>query len=211
MQNTPTHFQPQIFERQRGRKDDKSSTPESCLHVEVPIVRLTNRSQWLDFREGLHHCAVTWGLPDYATTILYGGEAWLLKQGEMGEQLKCLFERNVVDENGNEIDVSDLIQFCLRFLNLDEQGPSAKFVNMKALKWESKSKLGARCKMWQWMVASLKDGNFSSLVKQVVPHDISSLYRKLEDLIGSVTICAHVEEVEAYVNLKYDPRNDIFD
>jgi len=65
--------------------------------------------------------------------------------------------------------------------------------------------------MWQWMLTALAGGNFSSLVKQVVPHDISALYRKLKKIIGSVTICTLADEVEAYVKLSYDPSRDIFD
>jgi len=184
--------------------------------VDVPLIRLHNRSQWLDFREGLHQCAVTWGLPDYATTLLYGGAAWeKIKQSDLGEQLKFMFERNMVEMGGGEQDGNDFTQRSLRMLNLDEEGsgeaPTAKFVNMKTLKWEAENKLGARRKMWQWMVASLQGGNFSSLIKQVVPHDISTLYRKLKELVGSVTICALADEVESYVNLKYDPKRDIFE
>ncbi len=113
-QHSPFRFRPQppsipppVREfRLQERRDDKSSLPDYCLKVDVPIVYLSNRSKWLDFLEGLHNCAVTWGLPDYATTVLYGGEAWeVMKASRIGPQLRYLFDRRMVESiDGKERD-----------------------------------------------------------------------------------------------------------
>ena len=48
--------------------------PDTYLLTDIPCVFLHDRGCWSEFNKSLNECALTWGLPDWMTTIV--GMEW---------------------------------------------------------------------------------------------------------------------------------------
>jgi hypothetical protein len=94
--------------------------------------------------------------------------------------------------------------------------PSMKYANLNKLEFEPDSKLPARQKLWSWMVKCLQGpklapGPYHYLVQQCSVYDISFLFKRLVEVLDTVTLCALDDEVYNVTHLDFDPSShDLF-
>lgn len=69
----------------------------TTLLIDIPCLFLNDRSTWTDFKKTLDECALTWGLPEWMTTIVYKGHEWESIKTS-GTDLSAYFP--VVDKTG---------------------------------------------------------------------------------------------------------------
>ena len=189
---------------------------------DLPYQYLLERSQWSDFKRALNNCGLTWAIPDWMSTILYKGKDYKdLK--EKGEDMDAIFKLPVITlaENKQIEAGGDKSRKLISLLGFPKSmgeyiQPSMKFCNLNKLEFEPDSKLPARQKLWSWMVKCLQGpkltpGPYHYLVQQCSVHDISFLFKRLVEVLDTVTICALDDEVYNVTHLDFDPSSqDLF-
>ena len=196
-----------------ARRTYKTVTTENKALEDIPPHIFTHRSQWGDFKHSLNSCGLVWGLPDWGTTILHGGPQWktLIEKGKKLDEI--FLPQKIAVGKGEEkvdLDVRGTSQDLLVILGMASAVtaiPSKKYCNLSSLKYEEDSKLGARQKLWTWLVLSLQGtgntpGPFYYLTKQVEVFDIAGLYVKLTAIMDVVTICSLEDEVNAITGIR---------
>ena len=94
--------------------------------------------------------------------------------------------------------------------------PSLKFCNFNTLEFEKDTKLPARQKLWAWILESLQGpraspGPFYYITLQCKAYDISHLFKRLYEVLETVTICSLDDEVYAVTHMEFDPTTqDLF-
>lgn len=189
--------------------------------VDLPYTYLLERSHWTDFRKALNNCALTWNIPDWMCTILYRGPDYnqlLAKDKELDE----IFRLPTIQVGDEKVEVGskksrDLIKMLGFPKNIGEYiQVSTKYCNLSKLEFEADSKLPARQKLWSWMVKCLfgtkmTPGPYYYLVNQIRIYDVSALFKRLIDVIETVTICSLDDEVYNVTHLDFDPSvHDLF-
>ena len=191
--------------------------------VELPFSYLLERGAWSEFRRALNTCGLSWNIPDCMCTIIHGGPDYT-KLLEKDKELGIIFKQKAVTlgegEESKEVsaDKSRALIKLLGFSNsmCEYIQMSTKYCNLSKLEFEPDSKLPARQKMWSWMVKCLVGaksipGPYYYLVNQVSVYDISGLFKRLMEVIETVTICSLDDEVYNVTHLDFDPSSqDIF-
>ena len=191
--------------------------------VELPFSYLLERGAWSEFRRALNTCGLSWNIPDWMCTIIYGGPDYS-KLLEKDKELGIIFKQKTVTlGEGEEVkevsaDKSRALIKLLGFSNsmCEYIQMSTKYCNLSKLEFEPDSKLPARQKMWSWMVKCLVGaksipGPDYYLVNQVSVYDISGLFKRLMEVIETVTICSLDDEVYNVTHSDFDPSSqDIF-
>ena len=94
--------------------------------------------------------------------------------------------------------------------------PSIKFCNLNKLEFEPDSKLPSRQKLWSWIQRCLlgtkpTPGPYYYISQQCPVYDISHLFKRLVDVLETVTICSLDDEVYNVTHLDFDPhKQDLF-
>ena len=65
--------------------------------------------------------------------------------------------------------------------------------------------------MWSWLVRSLKgtrptNGPYHYLVDEVQMYDISTLFRRLVEVLEQITLCSLDDELENVIKMDYNPQ-----
>ena len=191
--------------------------------TELPFTYLLERSSWSEFRRALNTCGLTWNIPDWMCTIVHGGPDYEKLKME-DEELDVIFKHKTVTlidgDESKELTV-EKAKSLIKLLGFTDSMSeyvqlSAKYCNLGKLEFEPDSKLPARQKMWSWIVKCLSGGRaipgpYYYLVSQVPVYDISGLFKRLMEVIETVTICSLDDEVYNVTHLDFDPsRQDIF-
>ena len=175
--------------------------------VDVPFCYLLDKSNWTDFKRTLNNCGYTWNLPDWIHTLVFQGKQYqeiLEKKPEFKDffQVPMLpqLEGKELPPDANQVFI-DLLGFPK---NLGEYiQPNMKFCNLARLEFEPESKLPARQKMWTWISRCLfgpktQPGPYYYLTHQCSIYDISYLFKRLWDVMETVTICSLDDEDLVY-------------
>ncbi len=196
----------------------KYESPPAIL-VELPHSYLLERSHWSEFRRALNNCGLTWNIPDWMCTILYKGADYgqlLAKDPELDE----IFVPPVVEVDAKQFGQKkskSLIKLLGFPSSVGEYiQVSTKYCNLSKLLFEPDSKLPARQKLWSWIVKCLygpksTPGPYYYLINQVKIYDISHLFKRLTEVIETITICSLDDEVYNVTHLDFDPSvHDLF-
>ena len=199
-----------------------ATSRENTPLVDLPYQYLVEKSQWTDFKRALNVCGLTWNLGDWMSTILHKGKDYNLLE-DKGENLDEIFKLPVVSfgENKHAEVGGDKSRKLMKLLgfpkNMGEYiTPSIRFCNLNKLEFEPESKLPARQKMWSWMLKCLHGqksmpGPYYYITQQCTPYDISFLFKRLLDVLETVTICSLDDEVYNVTHLDFDPtKQDLF-
>ena len=187
--------------------------------VEIPYFYLSEKSQWTDFKRSLNNCGLVWNIPDWMSTILYNGEDYQKVFQEMKE-IETIFRPPTIVVGEEKVDIGDKSRKMLKILNIsqisDSVQPSMKFCNLNKLEYEPDTKLPARQKFWMWMTKCLmgnksNPGPYYYLTQQCIVYDIAHLYKRLVEVLETVTICSLDDEVYHVTHLEFDPtKEDLF-
>ena len=192
-----------------------SVSETQSLMVDVPHFFLTERSHWAEFKRHLNMCGLSWNLPGWMLTIVYQGEDYKnLKK--KSKDIDNYFRLSTIEVGENKVEVggsvsADLIAMLGFPKSMDQYvQTSTKYCNLNKLDFEPDSKLPARQKMWSWIVKCLQGpksipGPYFYLISQVSVYDISHLFKKLMEIIETVTICSLDDEVYNVTHLEFDP------
>ena len=186
---------------------------------DIPCHYLTEKSQWADFKKSIITCGLTWNIPDWMSTIVYQGADYkILKESD--SKLDTYFPAPVVTVGDNDIAVNETSKKLLKLLGIPRTLGSAysthRFCNLNKLEFEPDSKLPARQKLWTWFVKCLQGpkstpGPYFYLTNQVDIYDISQLFKRLLQVLETVTICSLDDEVYNVTHLEFDPSSqDLF-
>ena len=183
--------------------------------IDINPVYLIDRSGWADFKRALNECGLAWNLPHWMTTIVYKGTEWI-EQGKKGIDLGNYFLDDKIVVGGGEVGTSDLGAKLVAGLGLpknmgDYIQVGLRFCVLNTVQFESDKKLPARQKLWNWMIRSLKGprgaaGPYYYLVDDVQPYDISSLFKRLCQVLEQITICSLDDELETVIKMDYKPQ-----
>jgi len=188
--------------------------------VDVPYCYLMEKSSWTDFKRALNTCGFTWNLSDWMHTVVYQGKQYkdiCDKRPDFAEYfvapVPAPMEAKLMGPEANKAFIN-LLGFPK---NMGEYiKPSMRFCNLEKMDFEPDTKLPARQKMWSWISRSLygptqKQGPFFYLTSQVGIYDISYLFKRLWDVMETVTICSLDDEVYNVTHLEFDPtKQDLF-
>ena len=192
----------------------------SSTLADIPHVYLMDRTTWSDFKRACNNCGLIWNIPDWMHTVVHHGEDYKKVQ-EAGEDLDVYFPHAVVQVEGKTIDVQETSKRFTKLLGFPETmneyiRPGAKYCNLNTLTFEAANKLPARQKFWTWMVKCLygskaTPGPYHYLTMQCQTYDISHLFRRLFDVMETVTICSLDDEVYTVTHMDFDPATqDLF-
>ena len=187
--------------------------------IELPYYFLTEKYHWTDFKKAIDTCGCTWNIPDWMSTIVYQGIDYLeLKKSE--DTLDDMFPAPVRSYGDVEVKVGETSKKLLKILGISKQTgtkhTSMKYCNLNRLEFEPDSKLPARQKLWSWFVKCLHGpkstpGPFFYLTNQVPVYDISHLFKRLSQVLETVTICSLDDEVYNVTHLEFNSSSqDLF-
>jgi len=192
---------------------------ESQSLEDIPVFYFTEKAQWPEFKRALASCGLTWGLPDWMTTIVYRGAEYVELIAKH-EEIKVHFPAPVAQVDEKKFDVNDVSSALLKTLGIstllgDDLKPSQRYCNLTTLKWEEDKKLPARQHMWTWFNTALRGTGAQVgpyLTKQVPVYDIAGLFRRLAALVDILTICTLDEVISGVTNLEFDPtKQELFE
>jgi len=188
---------------------------------DMPCVYLMDRSSWGDFKRALNNCGLSWNLPDWMHTVVYKGKKYLEIESQRPDLALFFPETNMVVE-GKAV-APDTNQGFMDMLGFPKTmgeyiQPGMRYCNLNKLEFEPDHKLPARQKLWSWIVVCLhgpksasQPGPFYYLTHQCVIYDISILFKRLWDVLETVTICSLDDEVYAVTHLEFNPaKEDLF-
>jgi transposase InsO family protein len=193
---------------------EQVSTP---ILIDIPCSFLSDRLGWPDFKKALNECGLSWGLPEWMTTIVHCGAEWnsILKTGTDLSQFFPVAEKKQAGD-GSNAKTSALGAKLTTLLGLPKNmgesiGPSVQFCCLSTVEFESERRLPARQKMWSWMVRSLRGnktniGPFHYLVDEVQMYDIALLFKRLVEVLEQITICSLDDELENVIKMDYNPQ-----
>ena len=195
--------------------------PDTYLLTDIPCVFLHERGCWSEFKKSLNECALTWGLPDWMTTIVYKGVEWR-DCATKGTDLSIYFP--VIQKTGagdgliskQSVLGAKLTALLERPKNLGSFKPSQIFCCLATVEYEEDRKLPARQKLWTWITKSLRGNRpaaapYHYLVDEVDMYDISHLFKRLVDVLEQITICSLDDELEEIIKMDYKPsKQNIF-
>ena len=188
--------------------------------VDVPFCYLLDKSNWTDFKRALNNCGYTWNLADWMHTVVHQGKQYqeiVAKRPEFTDffQVPAIpqVEGKVLGPDAKQVFI-DLLGFPK---NMGEYiKPSLRFCNIERMEFEPEQKLPARQKLWSWIGKCLfgpkaQAGPFYYLTHQCTIYDISYLFKRLWDVMETVTICSLDDEVFNVTHLEFDPsKQDLF-
>ena len=188
--------------------------------IELPHFYLLERGQWSDFRRALNNCGLTWNIPDWMCTIVYKGQDYLDLLAKDSE-LDDIFKLPTITVGEEKVLGSGKSKSLIKLLGFPNSmneyiQVSTKYCNLSKLEFEPDTKLPARQKLWSWIVKCLQGpkitpGPYYYLINQVKVYDISHLFKRLIEVIETVTICSLDDEVYNVTHLDFDPSlYDIF-
>ena len=186
---------------------------------DLPFQFLTDKYQWGEFKRAIENCGLTWNIPDWLYTITYKGVDYKeLKKTDA--TIDDVFPEPAISVLEKKMEVADTSKKWLNLIGLpkmsNSQSYSTKFCNLNKMEFEPDSKLPARQKMWTWFVKCLHGGKqtpgpFYYLTNQVQVYDISYLFKRLSQVMDTVTICSLDDEVYNVTHLDFDPsKQDLF-
>ena len=187
--------------------------------IELPYYFLTEKYQWPEFKKAIDTCGFTWNIPDWMSTIIYQGVDYLeLKKAE--DTLDEMFPQPMRAYGDVEVKVGETSKKLLKILGINKQSgtkhTSMKYCNLSKLEFEPDFKLPARQKLWSWFVKCLHGpkstpGPYFYLTNQVPVYDISQLFKRLSQVLETVTICSLDDEVYSVTHLDFNPSSqDLF-
>jgi hypothetical protein len=191
--------------------------PETTNLPDVPIIYLTERSGWIDFKRALNECGMAWNFAGWMTTIVYKGKEWkeMLAKGHDLSQYFPSTEKRIAGD-GVESKTSQLSAKLLGLLDLPRNVSefhdcSLQFCNLATVEFEPERKLPARQKFWAWFVRALRGpktaaGPYYYLVDEVQRYDIAYLFKRLCQVLEQVTICSLDDELEGVIKLDFKPQ-----
>ena len=152
------------------------------------------------------------------TTIVYRGPDYKQVKSKMDDLDKIFVVSDIHPEGDEKVGfaVMDTSKKLLEALGISKSPedihPSTRFCNLNKLELEPDSKLPARQKLWAWMVKCLQGnkaqaGPYFYLTQQCIPYDIAHLFKRLGEVLDTVTICALDDEVYNVTHLDFDPSN----
>ena len=187
---------------------------------DMPYCYLLDRSSWSDFKRALTNCGLSWNLPDWMQTVVYKGKQYMDIITKKPELDLYFVPNNLITDEGKKVPVGinkefiDLLGFPS---NMGEyMQPSQRYCNLSRMEFESDSKLPSRQKLWTWFVQCLQGpraqpGPFHYLTHQCMVYDISFLFKRLWEVLETVTICSLDDEVYTVTHMEFNPKvQDLF-
>jgi len=191
--------------RECGECSSYSSTTKAYLSScgdrygagpDVPFCYLLDKSNWTDFKRALNNCGYTWNLADWMHTVVHQGKQYqeiVSKRPEFTDFFQVpafpQVEGKVLGPDAKQVFI-DLLGFPK---NMGEYiKPSLRFCNIERMEFEPEQKLPARQKLWSWIGKCLfgpkaQAGPFYYLTHQCTIYDISYLFKRLWDVMETVT------------------------